>query len=42
MKIQFEKEYFEEVKLSDINVSESIFELQKKYYGKNIWLLLDK
>lgn len=33
---------FEEVKLSDINVSESTFELQKKYYGKNIWLLLDK
>lgn len=33
---------FEEVKLSDINVSESTFELQKKYYGKNIWLLLNK
>lgn len=33
---------FEEVKLSDISVSESTFELQKKYYGKNILLLLNK
>lgn len=33
---------FDEVKLSDISVSESTFELQKKYYGKNILLLLDK
>ncbi|MFR7492995.1 MAG: hypothetical protein ACLUXK_13470 [[Ruminococcus] torques] len=33
---------FEAVKLSDISTSESIFDIQKKYYGKNIWLLLDK
>ena len=33
---------FESVKLSDISTSESIFDIQKKYYGKNIWLLLDK
>ena len=37
------KDYnFEEVKLSDISVSESIFDIQKKYYGKNIWLLLNE
>lgn len=37
------KDYnFEEVKLSDISVSESVFDIQKKYYGKNIWILLDR
>ena len=33
---------FEEIKLSEINESESLLDIQKKYYGKNIWLLLDK
>ena len=33
---------FEEVKLSDISVFESVFDIQKKYYGKNICLLLDQ
>lgn len=33
---------FEEVKLSDISVSELVFDIQKKYYGKNICLLLDQ
>lgn len=32
---------FEEVKLSDINASESTFELQKKYYGKKHLVIVE-
>lgn len=37
-----ERHDFEEIKLSDIDMSESLFDIRKKYYGKNIWLLLDQ
>lgn len=33
---------FEKIKLSEIDVSESLFNIRKKYYGKNIYLLLDE
>ncbi len=33
---------FEDVKLSSISIYDSSFDIQKKYYGKNIYLLLDE
>lgn len=32
---------FEEIKLSEIDVNKSVFDIRKKYYGKNIYLVLD-
>ena len=31
---------FEEIKLSDLN--ETVADIHKKYYGRNIWLLLEE
>lgn len=33
---------FEEIKLSEIDVNKSVFAIRKKYYGKNIYLVLDE